>query len=148
MMRFCVVLMLSLSLVACRGGKKKVHTPKVPKGDAEITDTYWRLYEMDGKLIQTPADARDVFIRMNRKKSTLEGFAGCNNIGGTHAEGRHGAIKFEPFSTLMACEERMATEQYVLKALVRANRDIINDKFLLLYDENILLATFEARYYK
>ena len=91
---------------------------------------------------------RQVFIRMKRKKSTLEGFAGCNNIGGTHAEGRHGAIKFEPFSTLMACEERMATEQYVLKALVRANRYIINDKFLLLYDENILLATFEARYYK
>lgn len=148
MMRFFVLLMLSLSLVACRGGKKKVHTPKVPKGDAEITDTYWRLYEMDGKLIQTPADARDVFIRMNHKKSTLEGFAGCNNIGGTHAEGRHGAIKFEPFSTLMACEERMATEQYVLKALVRANRYVINDKFLLLYDENILLATFEARYYK
>lgn len=148
MMRFFVLLMLSLSLVACRGGKKKVHTPKVPKGDAEITNTYWRLYEMNGKQIQTPADARDVFIRLNRKRSELEGFAGCNNIGGTHAEGRHGVIKFEPFSTLMACEDRMETEQYVLKALVRANRYVINDKFLLLYDENMLLATFEAKYYK
>lgn len=148
MMRFFVLLMLSLSLVACRGGKKKMHTPKVPKGDAEITNTYWRLYEMDGKQIQTPADARDVFIRLNRKRSTLEGFAGCNMISGTHSEGRHGTIKFEPFSTLAICEDRVEIEQYVLKALLKANRYVINEKFLLLYNENMLLATFEAKYYK
>jgi heat shock protein HslJ len=146
MMRTILLLILTLSLTAsCRSGKKKPH---VPKGDAELTNTYWRLAEMNGKAVETPADARDVFIRLITKRGKLEGFTGCNMIEGTHSEGRKGAIEFKAMTTLMACEERTDVEQYVLRALSKANRYLINDKHLLLYNDNYLLAIFEARYYK
>lgn len=146
MTRQLLFLSLILCLMSsCRSGKKKVH---IPKGDAELTNTYWRLYEMNGKPIAAPADARDVFIRLNSKKGMLEGFAGCNGIGGKHSEGRHGTILFEPITTLMACDDRMDIEQYLLRSLNKANRYVINDKHLLLYNDNLLLAVFEAKYYK
>lgn len=146
MMRTVLLLILTLSLAAsCRSSKKKPH---VPKGEAELTNTYWRLAEMNGKAVETPVDARDVFIRLNTRRGKLEGFTGCNTIEGTHSEGRKGAIQFSALTTLMACEDRMDVEQYVLKALSKANRYLINDKHLLLYNDNYLLAVFEARYYK
>ncbi len=80
------------------------------------------------------------------KKAQLSGSTGCNSITGSHTEGKHGAIKFEAATTKMYCEGAMETENYVLTALNRANRYVINGHHLLLYNETYLLAIFEAKY--
>lgn len=118
-----------------------------PRTEAELTNTYWRLYEMDGKMVETPADAREVYIKLlDNKKSQLEGYAGCNIITGQYELGKE-TLTFEATATLRMCDD-MTMENYVFKALNDADRYQINGLNLLLYRGTYLLAIFEAKYYE
>lgn len=121
--------------------KKKQRIPEV----AELENTYWRLYEMDGESVETPADKREVYIKLTEKKSQLEGYTGCNIITGKYILGKE-SLKFEAATTERLCED-MTTEAYVLEALNNANRHEINQHYLLLFKNTYLLAIFEAKYY-
>lgn len=122
--------------------KKKAKT----RTEATLTDTYWRLYEMDGKLVETPADAREVYIKLIDKKSQLEGYAGCNIITGNFELGKE-TLTFNATATLRMCDD-MTMENYVFKALNDADRYQLNGLNLLLYKGTYLLAIFEAKYYE
>lgn len=137
-------LILSIFAMSCKAAKKGSYAPK---GASRLTDTYWRLSEMNGKPVVTPSDAREVHIRLAEKKQRLTGFAGCNSIMGTYKIGKHGVIKFQAGSTMMFCEDRMETEKYLMAALTNANKYVINERHLLLYNDSRLLAVFEAQYF-
>lgn len=123
--------------------KKKVKQRTV----AQLTGTYWRLFEMNGKQVTTPADAREAYIKLlPNKKGELEGNGGCNLITGTYTLGKE-TLSFQAASTLRACDD-MATESYLMNALNNANRHEINGLYLLLYKNTMLLAVFEAKYYE
>lgn len=119
--------------------KPKEHTT------APLDGTYWRLYEMNGKLVETPADAREVYIKLTNKKSVLEGFAGCNLITGTYTLGKE-TLTFDAATTERACDD-MTTENYMMQALTNTDRYTINGLNLLLYKGTFLLAVFEAKFY-
>lgn len=123
-----------------RKKKEKVRT------DAELTDTYWRLYEMDGKSVVTPADQREAYIKLIDKKSMLEGYTGCNIITGNFVLGKE-SLTFQPATTERLCDD-MSSEEYLLKALNGANRYELNGLHLLLFNGTYLLAIFEAKYYE
>ena len=57
--------------------KKKKEKPRKPP---TLENTYWSLYEMDGKMVETPATEREVYIKLLDKKSQLEGYAGVSTI--------------------------------------------------------------------
>lgn len=123
-----------------RKKKKKVITT------AELENTYWRLSEMDGKPLVTPADSKEVYIKLNSKKETLEGYTGCNLVTGNYDYSRDG-LTFSAAVTEKLCKDNMSTEQYLLEAINNANRHEINGLYLLLFKDNYMLAMFEARYF-
>lgn len=122
--------------------KKKQRIPEI----SELENTYWRLYEMDGKSVVTPADKREVYIKLIERKSQLEGYTGCNIITGKYELGRE-TLTFEAATTERLCDD-MATETYIMEALNNADRYEINQHYLLLYKGTYMLAIFEAKYYE
>lgn len=124
---------------------KKVKPVKIPE-ESELTDTYWRLSEMNGKAVASTGAANEAYIMLYSKKGQLGGSGGCNEIMGSHKAGKHNVIKFEAAMTKMACAQGMDTEYYISNALAQADRYLINGHNLLLYRETYLLAVFEAKY--
>lgn len=135
-----ICLMLPLALRADIKGKKK----PTPKKKITLTETYWRLSEMNGVKLEDRKDNATPYIYMQQKKNKLLGFTGCNNIGGEFKEDRFNYLGFEASHTEMACPD-VTTEEYLLGALKKTNRYNINGDNLLLYFDNLLLAVFEAR---
>lgn len=122
--------------------KKKKEKPRKPP---TLENTYWSLYEMDGKLVETPATEREVYIKLLGKKTQLEGYAGCNIITGNYELTKE-SLTFEATATLRMCDD-MTTENYMFKALNNTNRYELNGEHLLLFNGTYLLAIFEAKYY-
>ncbi|MCB9047532.1 MAG: META domain-containing protein [Chitinophagales bacterium] len=134
-------LFLAFSNDAMAQKKKKTKVHKT----AQLENTHWALYEMNGKSVETPADSREVYIKLIDKKSKLEGYSGCNLITGTYDLGKE-TLTFEPEITERACTD-MTTEKYVLTALNDADRYEINGLHLLLFKGTYLLGIFKAKFY-
>lgn len=113
-------------------------------GEASLEKTYWKLADVNGNALSTSSNGREAYIMLISKKSRVEGNTGCNSLAGKYEMGRHGYIKFTVAGTKMACGN-METENYMQNALSNANRYVINGQNLLLYNDNLLLAIFEAR---
>lgn len=119
-------------------------------GNAEITDTYWRLTELRGKPVApTPADKKEVYIRLKKEGSQLQGFAGCNGFGGHFELKEGGRIVFSNMmGTMMACDD-LANENKLFEALREADNYIHLGKKLILNKAKMApLARFEADYSK
>lgn len=117
-----------------------------PDLHASLTDTYWKLLELEGESISTPEGMREAHVILASAESRAHGFAGCNNFfGGYQTEGE--TLTFSAMgATMMACPEGMDTEQAFLNALGETTRFTISGQFLQLYANDLLLARFEAVY--
>jgi heat shock protein HslJ len=135
-----ICLSLPLTLNADIKGKKK----PAAKKKITLTNTYWRLAEMNGKKLSDGDQNNTPYIYLQDKKNQLLGHTGCNSIGGEFAEGRYNYLGFEATHTEMACMG-VTTEEYMLYALKNTNRYSINGDNLLLYNDNLVLAVFEAK---
>lgn len=139
-----LALVMFIAVGTINAQQKKKRTK--PRTQAQLTDTYWKLYEMNGKSVVTPADAMEAHIKLKgNKKMELEGNGGCNMITGNYKLGKE-TLSFEAATTLRACND-MAVESYLLNALEKTDRYEINGLYLLLYNGTYLLAVFEAKYY-
>ena len=117
-----------------------------PEHHASLTDTYWKLLELDGELVTTPEGMREAHVILASAESRAHGFAGCNNFfGGYLIDGD--TLTFSAMgSTMMACPEGMDTEQAFLSALGKTTRYTISGQFLQIYADDQLLARLEAIY--
>lgn len=122
---------------------KTLKTKKPRKETADLQDTYWRLTEMNGTPLASAAN--EAFIKLTEKKSVLEGSTGCNLISGSFQIGKRGELAFEYGTTKKMCGD-MAVERFMNHTLTNTNRYDINGHHLLLYNDSILLAIFEAKY--
>lgn len=131
-----------LAIVSCSSGKKS----SASKPDAALENTYWRLAEAGNKPVITPQNAKEVHIKFMAQEKRLQGFLGCNTLGGSYglSEGNH--IQFLPISTKMACKDRMDIENFLTQVLTKANTYKIDGEKLSLYADKILLAKFESVY--
>jgi heat shock protein HslJ len=137
--------LLGCSFYACNSQKAAASNP----GNAEITETYWRLTELNGKPVgPTPADKKEVHIKL-RKNGNLEAFGGCNGIGGRFELKEGGQISFSNMmGTMIACNE-LETENKLLEALRVTDNYIHHGKNLMLNKgKKAPLARFEADYSK
>ncbi|MEO5685174.1 MAG: META domain-containing protein [Chitinophagaceae bacterium] len=119
-------------------------------GNAEITETYWRLTELNGKVVgPTPADKKEVHIKLRKQDNQLQGFAGCNGFGGRYELKEGGQISFSNImGTMMACDD-LANENKLFEALRETDNYIHHGKSLLLNKgKKAPLARFEAVYFK
>jgi len=120
-----------------------VNKKKHKGGDAELMDTQWMLMDISGKSLNLNASAKAPYIYLSSKHHQIGGNTGCNAIGGQYTF-KHNDIKFTPLTTKMACNN-MKYEQSMMEALNHANRYMLNGQNLLLYNDNFLLAIFEAK---
>lgn len=130
-----------LVLMACS-------TQKTAVGNAAITDTYWRLTELDGKVVP-PAlgDKKQVYLVLKKENNQLAGFAGCNGFGGHYTLKEGSQLSFTNImGTMMACDE-LKNENKLLDALRETDNYIhIGKKLLLNKGKKAPLARFEADY--
>jgi heat shock protein HslJ len=144
MKKILPILYLTLIFVQC-----KTAQPPVDTATATLENTYWKLAEMNGQPVITPADAREVHMILGpvETEKRIKGFAGCNTIGGSYStEGSK--IKFVTLSTKMFCQDTQEIENFFLKVLSQADSYKINGQTLELYQGSTLLAPFTAVYLK
>lgn len=137
-----ILILLVFALFQCKSAEKNTST-------AMLENTYWRLAEMNGEPVATPADAKEVHMILTSVDSekTVKGFAGCNNIGGSFTlEGNK--IHFTTISTKMFCQDRMEVEDFLTNALSKADAYSIKGEELYLYQGETKLITFQSVYFK
>jgi heat shock protein HslJ len=139
-------LLLIALLMQCKSSKPASDTGST----ATLTNTYWRLSEMNGEPVQPPAGTREVHIilSLDDQENRMKGFAGCNNIGGSFKQDGQ-KITFSAFSTKMMCEpNQMKVEDFLLKALTATDNYVIKGETLTLLEGDTVLATFQSVYLK
>jgi heat shock protein HslJ len=115
-----------------------------PAGPVQLSGTYWKLLEIEGKPIVTPQGQKDAHMLLASDDSAVHGFAGCNNFFGQYSSSGE-ALTFSGLgSTMMACPEGMDAEAVFLRVLGETTRAVIDGKYLQLYAEGRLLARLEA----
>jgi len=104
---------------------------KVP--DASLTETYWKLIELDGQAAVIGAGGRELHMVLASDGSRVHGFSGCNRLTGSYQR-TDGQLSFSQLaSTRRACMEGMEQEQRFLDGLGRTSRFIIRGDTLTLY---------------
>jgi putative lipoprotein len=109
--------------------------------DVSLTDTYWKLVELDGQAAALGAGERELHMVFSSEENRVRGFSGCNRFTGSYKQD-NGRLRFAQLaSTRMACMEAMEPEQRFLVALRGANRFSIQGDELALYggDERLVL---------
>lgn len=116
---------------------------------ASLENTYWKLAEMNGLPVITPANGKEVHFVMSNDggEKRIHGFAGCNNLAGSYTT-QGSNIKFTAITTKMMCADRMDVEDFFTKALSEANAFKIKGETLELYQGDTMLAKFESVYLK
>lgn len=124
--------------------------PTVPAAPAITTagllNTYWRLSELEGQQIVTPAGARELHVVLNSENQRVSGFSGCNRLAGGYALSGD-TLRFDQVAgTLMACAGDMDIEKRFLAAFPQVARWEISGETLRWLDAGgKTLATFQAR---
>jgi heat shock protein HslJ len=146
LIRYTLVIAVALALFQCKSAKPAPPAPST----ATLLNTYWRLSEVNGNPLQTPAGTREVHIILQHddQENRVKGFAGCNNVGGGFTiDGQK--LTFSAFTTKMMCPpEQMMIEDFLLKALSATDSYEIKGETLTLLEGNVVLAVFQSVYLK
>jgi uncharacterized lipoprotein YbaY/heat shock protein HslJ len=113
--------------------------------ETSLSNTYWKLVELDGRAVVTHEDQREVHLLLHAGDRRVSGFAGCNSITGGYRQAGPN-LRFDQLATtLMACpysEEEGAFTQ----ALGRVTSYQILGESLDLRGESGSIARFRAVY--
>lgn len=103
--------------------------------ETSLTDTYWKLIEIEGAPAGLGAGDREPFMVLGGLDSRVSGFGGCNQFMGGYAQSQSELIFSRLASTMMACIDGMDLEQRFLGALEQVSRYLIDGEQLMLYGE-------------
>jgi heat shock protein HslJ len=131
-------LLFTMPCSADKKGKEK------PKGDPKLQNTVWKLLDINGQPLTRTPGSEETYIIIAQKHNRLDGFAGCSPVSGSYKLDKGDVIEFDATITPMPCKNQ-STENYLRAALDNANRYMLNGQNLLLYNDNLLLAIFEAK---
>jgi len=146
MTRILHVLVCALLFGACAHEVAPTVAPTPAITTAGLLSTYWRLSELDGQQIVTPAGARELHVVLNPENQRVSGFSGCNRLMGGYVLAGD-SLKFDQIAgTLMACAGDMDLEKRFLATFPRVARWEISGETLRWLDAGgKTLATFQAR---
>jgi putative lipoprotein len=128
-------------LVSRAGGRPPDGGASAPVPDVSLTDTYWKLTEIEGQAATLGAGQREPHMVLTSEGARVGGFSGCNRFTGQY-ERNESQLGFRPLaSTRMACLEGMDQEQRFLQLLATTTRFTIHGDSLALYsgDERLIL---------
>ncbi|WP_455198186.1 META domain-containing protein [Kaarinaea lacus] len=119
------------------------------KPDASLSNTYWKLIELNGEPAALGAGKRELHMILNTEGNRVKGFSGCNRFTGTHKVSESHIQFSQMASTRMACVDGMEQEKRFLSALEGTTEFRISGESLSLYSgDGQLLLRFEAVYLK
>ncbi|MBC7934871.1 MAG: META domain-containing protein [Rhizobacter sp.] len=127
---FYLAAVLFVGLQACNPTKNAGADTKA----GGLTDTYWKLTELNGKAIgEANAGRREVYVILRKQDTRVQGNAGCNGYGGTYTLDPNGFnIKFSAMMhTQMACPG-LDVENEFLKVFETADSYYVKDGMLQL----------------
>jgi heat shock protein HslJ len=75
-----------------------------PGDKSPLTGTEWVLFEMDGEMF-VPASGKNVTLRLDSDKKSVNGKAPCNTYGGPYTKSSNKISFGELYATEMACDE-------------------------------------------
>ncbi len=115
---------------------------------ASLQDTYWKLVALQGQpASMLPGQEREVRITLASARNQVQGFSGCNTLGGSYRlDGA--ALKFGQLASTrkMCAPAANLLEREVLKALGATTSYRIDGEQLMLLGGGQVLARFEATY--
>lgn len=115
--------------------------------NASLTETYWKLIELNGQAIPAISDTlKELHLILRSEGHTVSGFGGCNGFSGTYEHNADAMrLKFSKMtSTLMACD-RIELEQQFTGALEMVENYAIKGDTLSLHKAKMAaLARFLA----
>lgn len=117
--------------------------------DATITETYWKLNELNGKAVMVPEGRKEAHLILKKENARLNGNNGCNIVNGSYELSNPNRIRFsQMISTKMACMD-MDTESEFMNVLSMADSYHIKGDTLQLFRARMApLAKFQAVYLK
>ncbi len=104
--------------------------------DVSLTDTYWKLLDVDGAAVTVAEQMREPHLVLHGEDGRLAGSGGVNRLmGGYTVDG--GAVSFTQVATTMMAgpPEAMQQEQVILGALGRVRGFRVAGDRLTLVDE-------------
>lgn len=115
------------------------------KPDVTLTNTYWKLVELDGAAVKFGKD-RELHMIV-KGDNQVRGYAGCNQFTGS-ATVSGDTLSFGPIaSTRRMCPDAMQQEGAFLQALENAHRFSISGEDLAVQDASgVVTMRFEAVY--
>ena len=123
------------------------HPTSMP--DASLTDTYWKLSEMEGRPTVLGAGQRELHLVLGSEGNRVHGFTGCNRFTGTYKLDKLQITFGQLASTRMTCMEGMEQEQRFLDALSRTVRFAISGESLVFHGpEGEPILRFQSVYLK
>jgi heat shock protein HslJ len=142
--KYLFLILISL-FVSCKPREKD------NKGyDPKIENKRWVLRELNNKLIQTPAGEKEISLFFEPTINEFTADGKCNNLHGMYTSQGELIKIVNMSSTKMACPQ-LELESEFIKALNETNKYKIRSKkvngvandYLYLFNENILIASFE-----
>ena len=135
------LLVLSVLLVACAPPATTEISPASPASIDTPDGTEWQLHDLGGAPAPLGAGGRRATLTFS-DSARVAGFAGCNRYFGSYtrdgAKLRFGALGM----TRMACQEGMALEQQLARALEATREYRLSGTELTLLGESGSLARF------
>ena len=104
------------------------------KPDVTLTNTYWKLVELNGAAVQ-PGEGKELHMIL-RGADQVAGYAGCNQFTGSVTVTGDG-LAFGPMASMRRmCADVMAQEDAYLQALESAQRFEISGEDLVIENAN------------
>lgn len=140
-------LFLLLILNACSAQtSESENSAEKAKLSSSLTETHWKLLSLYGKPVNLGAGEKELFMLLSHKKSSVNGFSGCNHFFGRYNVSNEQLSFSQLGSTRKMCRQTMEQEQKFLKVLSLSNHyKIISQKIILYNKDKQLIAEFSAR---
>ncbi len=100
-----------------------------------VTDTYWKLVELNGGAVTLQANQREPHLLMQSTDKRLAGYSGCNRLMGSYQIDGTTITFGQMASTRMACMHGMELEAAFTQALGKVRAFSVQGDALTLRDE-------------
>jgi heat shock protein HslJ len=119
------------------------------KPDEPLENTYWKLTWLGAAPISVAPGAREPHFILHRDGLRVTGSGGCNRFTGGYEIAGDRLSFGKMAGTMMACQESMETERAFLQALGSAQKALVREQQLDLFDaDGNTLARFQAVHFK
>jgi heat shock protein HslJ len=135
---YWIIAFVCLTLISCKNQSSSQQKP-----DASLTNTRWKMVELNGKPVVTAE--KDLVMTLRPEGNKIDGFAGCNGFFGQYTIDKNVIKAGELVSTRMMCPQIEVENQFM--NILRSNPEYrIKGDTLELLSAGKVAAKFEALY--